>query len=485
MSSAPQPASDPTAPQTPAGGERDLVTRLGEWVMSVLRTEPGWDSMLVEFKPQGGRVHLRVIENRAGTVIPGAAGPIKEDSPVLEVLSELQRACYVPGRGSWFSMSLTLAARDWPEPTLHTSASYHVHDEPHTYAQEGPYTAQDVLTQLSAFPRTQERTPLWAVELAQGAGVELPFAEPESDDAHGDVHPRLRAAAEAWSREPGDRALAGVLREALAGIVLLDVSGSELVPGEDGQPVGPESDIRVQTVTQADGKRCLAVYTSTEEARQMFASSNRNPHMDEPVLLRQRASAMLAMVAQDEQYDEIMVDPSSGHATRISREQIEWVTRSPHNEPLKQALLDDNMANLLGALFNPQGHLMLGTRDQGDDALPVMVQPEQEGAAPDTLLVFTSAAEVAALDPALTVRSAPSRQILQFALDAGAAAICLNAVAPVATLPTEQLREMLELIAQREQATAADQGGEAGPGAAADDDAAGQAAAPDRGDAAN
>ncbi|MBX4309181.1 hypothetical protein K4G96_26600, partial [Mycobacterium tuberculosis] len=60
------------------------MAQVGEWVMSVLRTDPGWDSMLVEFKPQGGRVHLRVIENREGAVIPGAAGPIKEQSPVLE-----------------------------------------------------------------------------------------------------------------------------------------------------------------------------------------------------------------------------------------------------------------------------------------------------------------------------------------------------------------------------------------------------------------
>ena len=211
MSSAPQNASE-----TPAPTERELVTRVGEWVMSVLRTQPGWDSMLVEFKPQGGRVHLRVVESRDGTAIPGAAGPVKEDSPVLETLAKLQRACFLPGRGSWFSVSVTLAAQGWPEPTLRTSASYHFHDMPHTYAQEGPYTGEDVLAQLTRFPRTLERTPLWAVELAHTAGIELPYAEPSEDDAHGDVHPRLRAAAVAHSEDPGERALAGALREALA-----------------------------------------------------------------------------------------------------------------------------------------------------------------------------------------------------------------------------------------------------------------------------
>lgn len=446
MSSAPE-----SGPTPPTRTERELVAQVGEWVMSVLRTDPGWDSMLVEFKPQGGRVHLRVIENREGAVIPGAAGPIKEQSPVLELLSELQRSCWVAGRGSWLTMSLMIAAQGWPEPTLRTNATYEFEQMPATYAQEGSYTAQDVLAQLTQFPRTQEHVPLWAVELADAAGLSLPFADPAEDESHGDVHPRLRAAAQAHAEAPGDRSLAGVLREALAGTVLLDVSGSDMVPGEDGQPIGPDSHIRVQTVNQPDGSRALAVYTSADQAREMFTRSNRNEELQEPVLLRQRASAMVQMVVQDGQYDEIVVDPASAHATRISRQQVEWVGSSPHNEPLKQALVSGNMANVLGALFNPDAHLMLGTRDHGEDAVPVMVQPEQEGAAPDTLLVFTSAAEVAALDPALTVRSAPARQILQFAVDCGAAAVCLNAMAPVATLPTEQLKEMLELVTQREE----------------------------------
>ncbi|MDO4918373.1 SseB family protein [Kocuria sp.] len=456
MSSAPQPtAADPTP------GERDLVARVGEWVMSVLRTEPGWDSMLVEFKPQGGRVHLRVVENRSGSVIPGAAGPVKTDSPVLETLAQLQRTCHVPGRGSWFSVAVTIVAENWPEPTLRTSASYAFDEMPHAYAQEGSYTAQDVLAQLREFPRTQERTPLWAVELASSAGIELPYAAPSEDPEHGDVHPRLRAAAQACSTDDGQRALAGALREALAGTVLLDISGSDMVPGPDGQPVGPDSQLRVQTVSQPDGRRALAVYTAAEQAQAMLSRSSTGSQREKPALLRQRAAAVMAMVAQDAQYDEVVVDPAAEHALRIPREQIEWVARSPQNEPLKQALLDDNMANVLGALFNPDGHLLLGTRDQDDSALPVMVQPERKGETPDTLLVFTSAAEVAALDPTLTVRSAPSRQVLQFALDGGAAAICLNAMAPVATLPTEQLREMLQLITQREQQAPAQQADDA------------------------
>lgn len=82
--------------------------------------------------------------------------------------------------------------------------------------------------------------------------------------------------------------------------------------------------------------------------------------------------------------------------------------------------------------------------------MPVMVQPEDPNAAPDTIMVFTSAAEIAALDTSLQVRAAPSREVLKFVVDSGAAGMCVNALPPVATIPTQQLRELLDLVAQQE-----------------------------------
>lgn len=135
---------------------------------------------------------------------------------------------------------------------------------------------------------------------------------------------------------------------------------------------------------------------------------------------------------------------------RIKREQIEWVTRTPHNRAVKDALLDNNMSGLLAAVLNPNGQLLFGAREQDGKSMPVMVQPKEPGAAPDTIMMFTSAAEIAALDTGLQVRAAPSRDALKFAVDSGAAGVCINALAPVATIPTAQLRELLDLVAQQE-----------------------------------
>ncbi|GAA2109850.1 SseB family protein [Kocuria atrinae] len=445
--------STPHTEQDPGTrSERELVAEIGRWVLSVLRTEPGWDSMRVDFKPQGERVYLRVAENRDGTAIPGAAGPIKQDSPVLNALDELQRSCYLKGRGSWFSVSVTIAAKDWPEPDYRFAARYNYQDLPPQFSNEGQYGAQDIATHLSAFPRTAARTPEWAIGITGEQGIDLEFVDPMDDQSAqaDDAHPRLREAIAQYVANPVDQAMANVLREAMTGVVLLDITGSDLVPGEDGQPVGPESNIRVQALGQKDGTRALAVYTTTEEARTVFRENNKDSEKTEPVLFRQQSAAVLNMVATDPQYDELVYDPGGENPMRIKREQIEWVNRTPHNRAVKDALLDNNMSGLLAAVLNPNGQLLFGTRDQDGKSMPVMVQPQDPNAAPDTIMVFTSAAEIAALDTSLQVRAAPSREVLKFVVDSGAAGMCVNALPPVATIPTEQLRELLELVAQQE-----------------------------------
>lgn len=447
MTSTPGSGQEPTT-----RSERELVDEIGRWVLSVLRTDPGWDTMVVDFTPHAERVYLRVVEDRDGAAIPGATGPVKQTSPVLAVLEELQRSCHLRGRGSWFSVTVTITASGWPDPGFRTAATYNFQEMPHRYGEEEPYGGQDVLAHLERFPRTRARVPQWAVALAERDGRRLDFVDPAEDESApaDDVHPRLRAAAAEFAAHPGEKAMAAVLREAMSGVVLLDISGSDLVPGEDGRPVGPQSRIRVQTLGQQEGGRALAAYTATTQAREMF---RRRPDADqdaEPVLLREPAVSVLEMVAQDQQYGALIVDPAGEHPVRIQRAQIEWLMRMPHNRAVKSALLDDSMPGVLAGLLNPNGQLLLGTREHEGQAMPIMVQPRDPDAEPDTLMVFTSAAEIAALDTGLQIRSAPSRTVLRFALDAGAAAVRINALPPVATIPAQQLRELLELVSERD-----------------------------------
>ena len=442
--------SETTATPSTGPGQQELLNTIATWILSVLRTEPGWDRMVVDLKFQGGRVHLRVREHRGDQVVPGTAGPIKEDSAVLPTIEQLRERSYLRGRGTWFAATVVILAQGWPEPAYRIGADYDFDAEPRPWGDEGPFTAQDVRQHLERFPRTRARIPAWAAELAARDGVELPELEPRAEaepDREGVVHPLARAAIDRFASAPDNARMIEVIRQCMAGTLLLDVTASTLVEGPNGEKVGPESQLRVQTLGEPDGTRSLAAYTSAAEAQAMFERSHKDG--GQPVLLRESAVRVLQMVADDPQYDHVVIDPAR-KGCRISRPQVEWAMRSPRNDVVKAAMLDNNMSQLLAGLLAPDAVLLLGTRVQDGRAVPIYAKPQEEGATPDTLLLFTSAAEVAVLDPTLEIRSAPSRQALRFALDSGAAKVCINAQPPVATLTADQLRDLLALVEQNE-----------------------------------
>lgn len=431
----------PAAPG-PGPARQELLDTIGSWVLSVLRTEPGWDRVVVDLKHQGGRVHLRVREHRGGQVVPGTAGPIRQDSAVLPAIEQLRRQCYVPGRGSWFTATVSIAAQGH-----RVEGTFDYDREPRRWGAEEPLTGQDVLEHLERFPRSRARTPAWARELAERDGVELPApaAEEAGSDREGVVHPLARAAIDRFVEAPENRTMIEVIRQCTAGSLLLDVTGSTLVTGPGGEAVGPDSTLRVQTLGEPDGTRSLAAYTSAAQAQALF--DRHHPDGGRPVLLRRPAVQVLGMVAGDPQYHHLVLDPAL-RGCRIGRPQIEWAVRAPRNDAVKAAILGNDMSRLLAGLLAPDAVLLLGVRVQDGRAAPVYARPREEGAAPDTLLLFTSAPEVAVLDPALEVRSAPAREALRFALDAGAAKVGINAHAPVATLTAAQVRELLALVEQ-------------------------------------
>ncbi|MDO5617458.1 SseB family protein [Kocuria sp.] len=428
---------------------QEELRAVGDWVLGVLNAQPGWERMEVDLKPQGGRIWLRITEHRDGRVLPGTVGPIKPGSPVLRRINRLQSLSYRPGRGTWLSTVVSVMADGWPTPQYSFATAHNFDERPPTLGEEGSYSLEDGLEHLESFPRTQARVPGWLAQLAAESGQSIQVLAPEAEaesTPEGTVNPRLREAVAGFAAAPSDTALIEVMRQATAGDLLVDATGSTLIRTDSGE-LSPESQIQLQSFAEPDGTRTLAAYTAAVDARAMFERSGQE---GEPVLLRQPAAAVLDLVGADDQYDHLILD-AGGASCRIPRRQIEWLLSSPRNDVAKNGLLVDNIPQVLSGLVAANGVLLLGVRPvegaQGaDDVEPVWAKP-QEGQDADTLLLFTSAAEVAALDPTLEIRSAAGRDVLRYALGTGAEQVCINARPPVATFSMEDIRSVLDSIA--------------------------------------
>lgn len=429
---------------------RDELRSVGDWILSVLNAQPGWDRMDVDLKPQGARMWLRITEHRGDKQLPGTVGPIKPGSPVLRRINRLQSLSYRAGRGTWFSTVITVSAQGWPNPQYSFATRHNFDERPPVLGEEGAYQLEDALEHLESFPRTEARVPGWLAQAADQAGRSIQVLAPEAEveaDPGGTVNARLREAIAGFAAAPSDVALIEVMRNCTSGELLVDATGSELIRTETGE-LSAQSQIQLQSFADADGTRSLAAYTAQTDAQSMFQASGQE---GEPVLLRQPAAAVLELVAGDQQYDHLVLD-AGGASCRIPKQQIDWLLSSPRNDVAKNGLLTDNVPQVLSGLMAANGVLLLGVRAlenaQGpEDVEPVWAKPE-DGQEADTLLLFTSAAEVAALDPSLEIRSAASRDVLRYALGTGATQVCVNARPPVASFAMEDIRSILDSVGQ-------------------------------------
>lgn len=439
---------------------QDELRAIGGWVLDVVRAQPGWQRMVLDLKPQGGRLWLRISEERDGQVRTGTVGALNASSPVMRRIERLQALSYRPGRGTWFATSVIVIADRWPEPEHRFTAQHGYDERPGVFGEEGPYGLEDAVEHLARFPRTEDRVPPWLSRMAAEQDRVIEVLPPEAADGAASaetINPLLREAVLGFAAAPSDRSMIEVLRQCLQGRVLLDASGSDLVPGPDGDPVGPESVVRLQSLREPDGTVSLAVYTSRDDARRAY---RRAGHEGEPALLEQPAAVLLGIISQNRQYEQLVLDPGTADC-RIPRRQIEWAMASPRNDVVKSGLVSGSIPQMLGGMVGRGSRLLVATparADGGGDPQPVRAASAGDGPA-DTLYVFTSVVEVAALDPALEARAATGRDVLQLAIDTGAARICLNARAPIAAF---EIRDIVDLLASLEQAEREGQAG-AGP----------------------
>lgn len=415
---------------------QDALNAIGSWMLGTVKVEPGWNELVLDIKPLSETVFVRITESRDEQDYVGTVGPVKSDSPVLPAIEQLQHASFVEGEGTWFTASVVITASNWPEPQYQIGASYDRAHEPVDWKGEGRLSARDIRAHFELFPRDPEHVPDWAaVRLAgrRGAG----FAEPGGEGGLpvGSVNRYLTEALAGFAAARSEQSLANVVRTAQGGNLIMDISQSTLTP--EGTP-----QLNYQVLRLANGMRALTAYTATEPAQAYSTQVLNEPN---PRLVVEHAMKVFLQVAHDDSIDVLVLDPGSDHECFIEKAQIQWALGSPHNMPAQRALLEENMHDLLMALTEPASVLLLGVRADDSAGRPVMLKKDDESEE-NVALVFTTSAEVAALDPTLVVRSAPALDVLKLLATGTSSSVCINALAPHATLPMEQVRQLISVV---------------------------------------
>lgn len=414
---------------------QDALNSIGSWMLGVVSVEPGWNELVLDIKPLSDTIFVRITESRDEDDYVGTVGPLKADSPVISAIEQLQHACYIEGEGTWFTASVVITAQNWPDPQYQIGASYDRLQEPVDWDGEGSLTARDIREHIKIFPRSDEHIPTWmATRLAGRRGDG--FAEAaESITAEKASNDYLVEALDAFALNRSEQALANVVRSAQGGNLVMDISQSTESP--EGK-----LNINYQVLRLSNGMRALTAYSSE---RQAYDYAVDVLGLEAPRLATEQAMKIFFQVAHDQTIDVLVLDPGSRHECFIEKSQIQWVINSPHNMPAQRALMEGNMHNLLLALLAPAATLLMGVRADDPAGRPVILKNDDSDDE-SVALVFTTVAEVAALDPTLQVRSAPALEILKSLASGASTAVRINALAPHATLPMTQIRELISVV---------------------------------------
>lgn len=410
---------------------QEALNTIGSWILATVEVEPGWNELVLDIKPLSDTVFVRITESRDEDDYVGSVGPVKEGSPLLEAIEMLQHAAFTEDEGTWFTASVVVTASGWPEPTYQLGASYDRANEPDNWKGEGRLSARDIRQHLDTFPRTEANTPDWALTRLAGRRDQGPA---DLND-QGDINRYLTEALSLFASNRTEQALANVVRAIQGGELIMDISQS--APGSDGN-----LQLHYQVLRLSNGMRALTAYSNPTHAQALAQLDPSNTSA--PRLQAEPAMKVLYQVLNDPSIDLLLLDPRTPQECFIEKAQIQWVIGTPHNEPAKTALVAGSMQGLLTALTAPAAMLLLGVRP-GDSAGRPIVLRQEETSDTSTALVFTSAAEIAALDPTLEVRSAPALEVLRLITAGEATHIRINALAPHATLPISQVKELLAL----------------------------------------
>lgn len=436
-----------TQPARRAVRVQEALNNIGSWLLDVVRAEPGWNELILDIKPLAEQTFVRVREFRDDQEFIGTIGPLKEDSPVIEEIRKLQQAAYDDVRGTFFTASIVVAAMNWPNPQFSVGASYKRDKEPLSWKGEGGLSATDVREHLRQFPRARKYVPEWAYELLGGRASREDL-DKYTQDGKGDhevPNPYLSHALDVFKSDVREQTLINVVRTMVGGDVLVDATGSTVVP-KGHMEIGPESQLRYQVIRRDNGMQVLSVFSSSEYV--LGSPGHNKEHDGDELILREPTMKVFMDFLNNEDLDLIVIDPGSDHECYIERAQVQWIVGAPRNDGAKMALMNDNMQQLLGSLVAPNSMLLVAADPEDPMGRPLYA-PDKSGK-PKSMLVFTSPIEVAAIDSKIAVRASHALEVLKYAVSEGAQSVQINLFNPSTTLSLKQIKELLAITQEQE-----------------------------------
>ncbi len=278
--------------------------------------------------------------------------------------------------------------------------------------------------------RSREPEP---VEPEAGASPEPapPAAPPAGEPGPGVRHDRVREALGTWAERKDARTFADVLRRAVSGELLLDVTDSRLA--DPGRGFQQGDTLAIASIRDNAGADLLVAFTGHDELQRMREAAGRS--------LVQPAAAVLAQAVRDHQG--IVIDGRApGAFIAYAAEIRQHLTEDPGAvAPLTEATasrslpFDRYVAALAdGPLFVPVAP------DAADGAAAGAAGPAATG--PDGgayTVVGTSPAEVWAWRPGGEVRRVGLAEVAAATLAAGRAGVVVNPAGPPVVVPAAAL----------------------------------------------
>jgi hypothetical protein len=243
---------------------------------------------------------------------------------------------------------------------------------------------------------------------------------------------RVQEALDVWATTKDTRTFADVLRRAVSGELLLDISTSEIADRAAGP--GPGDRIAIASQTDDAGKRVLLAYTDNDR----LAARTRGT----PLSLGQPAHAVLEQAIRD--YEGLVID--AGHPGLFIAYADE-IRRGLGDEPAAAARLARDLVQrdrpfeefLAGLALAPVYIAVETHRDASGTVtgLGVLTARGNDGATLSA--VFTSPAEVWAWAPEVEARPTRLQNVARVALQDGHAGAMVNPAGPATVLAPPML----------------------------------------------